>query len=83
MKFPYPHSLGTLVGVTSGASGPHSRTHRGAHSSKGECATAVSGDTIKCAPQCLRAGSAHLLHMHNCPTNDHACKGLHVSLRVC
>ena len=27
MKFPYPHSLGTLVGVTSGASGPHSRTH--------------------------------------------------------
>ena len=27
VKFPYPHSLGTLVGVTSGASGPHSRTH--------------------------------------------------------
>ena len=26
VKFPYPHSLGTLVGVTSGASGPHSRT---------------------------------------------------------
>ena len=26
MKFPYPHSLGTLVGVTSGASGPHART---------------------------------------------------------
>ena len=25
--FPYPHSLGTLVGVTPGASGPHSRTH--------------------------------------------------------
>ena len=41
---------------------------QGAHSSKGECATAVSGDTRKCAPQCLRAGSAHLLHMHNCPT---------------
>ena len=27
VKFPYPHSLGTLVGVTSGASCPHSRTH--------------------------------------------------------
>ena len=31
VKFPYPHSLGTLVGVTSGASGPHSRTHTHAH----------------------------------------------------
>ena len=37
----------------------------------------------KVCTQCLRAGSAHLLHTHNCPTNDHACKGLHVSLRVC
>ena len=26
VKFPYPHSLGTLVGVMSGASGPHART---------------------------------------------------------
>ena len=50
---------------------------------KGECATAVSGDTINCAPQCLCAGSAHLLHSRNCPTKDHARKGLHVSLRVC
>ena len=55
---------------------------RGVHSSKGECATAVNEDTIKCAPQCLCAGSALLLHSHNCPTNDHACKGLHVSLWV-
>ena len=31
VKFPYPHSLGTLVGVTSGASGPHSRTHTHTH----------------------------------------------------
>ena len=31
LKFPYPHSLGTLVGVTSGVSGPHSRTHTHTH----------------------------------------------------
>ena len=31
VKFPYPHPLGTLVGVTSGASGPHSRTHTHTH----------------------------------------------------
>ena len=31
VKFPYPRSLGTLVGVTSGASGPHARTHTHTH----------------------------------------------------
>ena len=36
VKFPYPRSLGTLVGVTSGASGPHSRAHTHTMSFPGE-----------------------------------------------
>ena len=60
----------------------HRHRHRNKHRHRRRHGHTHTHTQIKCAPQCMCAGSAHL-HSRNCPTNHHAHKGLHVSPRVC